>query len=58
MEDLEKRVDRLEKEQEQDKKVTTDLVKDVMRFWHIATGVGLGLVIDKFGLDKIISKIL
>lgn len=53
-----KRLDDLEKEVAAQKTTLLQLVKDVMRIWHIAIGVSLGLVLDKLGLDKLLSKLL
>ncbi len=53
-----KRLDTIEDRLEKQESTLLQLVKDVMRIWHIAIGVGLGLVLEKFGLDKLISKLL
>lgn len=52
------RLDTLEKKVDEQGKTLIQLVKDVMRIWHIAIGVGLGLVLEKIGLDKLITKLL
>ncbi|AFV51102.1 tail fiber assembly protein [Vibrio phage VPMS1] len=53
-----KRLDDLEEEVAEQKATLLQLVKDVMRIWHIAIGVGLGLALEKFGIDKLLSKLL
>jgi len=53
-----KRLDNLEKKVEEQGNTLLQLVKDVMKIWHIAIGVGLGLVLEKIGLDKLLTKLL
>lgn len=46
--------------EEKIKKLADDLTKldkSVTKVWHIGVGVALGTIIDKFGLDKIITKL-
>lgn len=55
---LDKRIDDVTKEQAEQKQTLSKALKDILRFWHIAIGVALGLIIDKFGIEKIIGKLL
>lgn len=34
------------------------LAKDIMRFWHLGLGIGLGLLIKELGLETLLSKFL
>jgi hypothetical protein len=58
IEELEERVDKQEKRLDIQEKTLKQLVSDVMKIWHIAIGVGIGLVLEKFGIDKLLSKLL
>lgn len=55
---LNKRVDKLESEQEQQEKKISDLARDILRFWHLGVGIGLGFVVKELGLEKLLGHIL
>lgn len=58
IERLDKRIDEVEEAQEEQGKLLRSVVKDVLKFWHIGIGVAAGLMIDKFGLEKLLTKFL
>lgn len=51
-------MEQLEEEQKGQKKELGDLSKAIMRFWHIGMGLGLGLLAERLGLEKLLSKLL
>lgn len=53
-----KRIDDIEEEQEEQKKGLLQVMRDIMRFWHLGIGIGLGLILKEVGLEKLLGKFL
>lgn len=53
-----KRIDKVEEEQERQEGQIQRLAKDILRFWHLGVGVGLGLILKEVGLEKLLGKFL
>lgn len=53
-----KRIDDIEEEQEEQKKGLLQVMRDIMRFWHLGVGIGLGLILKEVGLEKLLGKFL
>lgn len=53
-----KRIDEVEEEQKEQRKTLMTVIRDIGRFWHIAIGVGFGLILKEVGLEKLLSKFL
>lgn len=58
LERVNKRVDKLEEEQEKQENKIYALAKDILRFWHLGVGIGLGFIVKELGLEKIIGHFL
>lgn len=53
-----KRIDDIEEEQEEQKKTLLGVTRDILRFWHLGVGIGLGLILKEVGLEKLLGKFL
>lgn len=53
-----KRIDDIEEEQEGQKKTLLGVTRDILRFWHLGVGIGLGLILKEVGLEKLLGKFL
>lgn len=53
-----KRIDDIEEEQEEQKKSLYTVTRDILRFWHLGVGIGLGLILKEVGLEKLLGKFL
>lgn len=48
----------IEDTQKEQGKMLQKLTKDILRFWHLGVGVGLGLILKEVGLEKLLGKFL
>lgn len=53
-----KRIDKVEEEQEKQEGMIQRLARDILRFWHLGVGIGVGLILKEVGLEKLVGKFL
>lgn len=53
-----KRVEDLEDEQKVQRDKINNLARDILRFWHLGVGIGLGLLVKELGIEKLLGKFL
>ncbi|BAM63084.1 hypothetical protein ETP1_034 [Edwardsiella phage ETP-1] len=58
LERLKSQLDGVETKQEEQDSKLGELSKNVLRFWHIGMGLGLGFLAERLGLEKLLSKFL
>lgn len=52
------KLNEIEQAQKEQGKVLQKLARDILRFWHLGVGVGLGLILKEVGLEKLLGKLL
>lgn len=55
---LDSRIDKVVEDQVETSDELDKLDKSVKRVWHIGIGIGVGLLIEKIGLAKLLTKLL
>lgn len=53
-----RRIDKVEEKQVVQQSTLEKLARDILRFWHLGVGVGLGLLVKELGLEKLLGHIL
>mgnify|MGYP006921436628 CR=1 FL=1 len=53
-----RRIDKVEEKQVVQQSALEKLARDILRFWHLGVGVGLGLLVKELGLEKLLGHIL
>jgi tetrahydromethanopterin S-methyltransferase subunit G len=52
------RIDKVEDKQLNQQNRLEKLARDILRFWHLGVGVGLGLIVKELGVDKLLGHVL